>query len=88
MPLGEHDLTERNYARLITMTLDPDFAKRNWATLLLSHLGVNRLDGREALINAATHQSPAARTEAIRGIAQLDDLATLPLVTKELQDEQ
>lgn len=87
VPFGEHDFGEKNLARLITMTQDPDLANRDWATLLLSQLGIDRLDVREALINAATDESPAVRAEAILGLAQLDRSVALPLVKKELKGE-
>ncbi|WP_084385132.1 HEAT repeat domain-containing protein [Novosphingobium naphthalenivorans] len=83
-PFNEGNFGERNLERLIGMTRDPDTANRDWATLLLSQLKLDRPDVREALIAAAADEAFEVRGEAILGIAQLDQSAALPLLRKEL----
>lgn len=87
VPFGENASGETNLARLIEMTRDADPANRDWATLLLSQLGMDRPDVRAALVKAAEDEVSAVRAEAILGLAQTDRALALPLLRKELKGE-
>lgn len=87
VPFGEHDFGEKNFARLIEMTRDADPANRDWATLLLSQLGMDRPDVRAALVKAAEDENSAVRAEAILGLAQMHRGLALPLLRKELKGD-
>ncbi|MFA5970425.1 MAG: HEAT repeat domain-containing protein [Sphingomonas sp.] len=87
VPFDHRDFGEKNLMQLMAMTRDPDVANRDWATLLLSQLELNRPDVREALIHAASDESSEVRAEAILGLAQLDRSVALPLLRRELQGE-
>lgn len=87
VPFGENASGETNLARLIEMTRDADPANRDWATLLLSQLGMDRPDVRAALMKAAEDEVSAVRAEAILGLAQTDRALALPLLRKELKGE-
>ncbi|WP_334182489.1 HEAT repeat domain-containing protein [Novosphingobium sp.] len=84
VPFGEHDFGQTNLVRLMEMTRDLDPANRDWATMLLSQLELDRSDVRETLIGATSDKEPAVRAEALLGIAMLDRAAALPLVKREL----
>lgn len=77
----------KNLARLISLTLDREVANRDWAVLLLSQLQADRADVKEALVRAASDESPFVRAEAIAGLAQIDRAIALPLLTRELKGE-
>lgn len=74
-------------SRLIAMTRDADVANRDWATLFLSQLALDRADVREALARAATDPEPVVRGEAILGIAMLDRDMALPFLQHELRGQ-
>lgn len=80
----DHDFGGANLMRLMAMTRDPDPANRDWATMLLSQLELDRPDVRETLIGATSDKEPAVRAEALLGIAMLDRVIALPLVKREL----
>ena len=82
---GDHEFGQDNLIRLIAMTQDRETANRDWAVLLLSQLQSDRSDVREALISAASDESPFVRAEAILGLAQVDRSTALPLVLRELK---
>jgi len=87
IPFGERDIGKVNLKRLMAMTCDHDTANRDWATLLLAQLQLDRPDVRKALLIAATDENACVRGEAILGLAQIDRLAALPLLRNELQGE-
>ncbi|WP_159983760.1 MULTISPECIES: hypothetical protein [unclassified Novosphingobium] len=74
VPFGKDDPGEHNLARLIAVTCDPDPANRDWATLLLAQLELDRSDVRDALLCAASDESAPVRAEAIMGLTQRDRL--------------
>lgn len=84
---GDVDFEKGNLERLVAMTRDADVANRDWATLLLSQLQLNRPDVREALTLAASDEILAVRSEAILGLAMLDASQALPFLQAELAGE-
>jgi len=87
VPFGANDLGEINLKRLITMTSDSHDANRDWATLLLSQLELDRADVRDALIAATADTASSVRAEAILGLAQIDAALALPFLQAELTGE-
>lgn len=87
VPFGQIDVGDINLKRLIALTRDEDTANRDWATLLLAQLEMDRPVVREALLRSASDENAYVRGEAILGLAQLDRLVALPLLQKELQGE-
>lgn len=81
---SETEFGEANLHRLIAMTSDADAANRDWATLLLSQLELDRPEAREALIIAASDEVLAVRSEAILGLSVLDAELALPFLQNEL----
>ncbi len=78
---------ERNLQQLILMTRDQNPVNRDWATLLLSQLELDRTDVREALLAATLDTEPAVRGEAILGLTQLEPKLALPILQRELEGE-
>ena len=78
---------ESNLIRLIAMTRDLDVANRDWATMLLSQLNLDRPEVRDVLLEASSDTNLNVRAEAILGLAQLDPAAALPLVKHELEGD-
>lgn len=74
------NLDEKNLQLLIGFTRDGELANRDWSTMLLAQLQLDRADVRDALANAANDAEPIVRGEAILGLALLDRAATLPLL--------
>jgi hypothetical protein len=84
-PVGDaQDLGGHNLARLIALTHDDDLANRDWATMLLGQLALDRQDVRGALLAAAGDLDANVRAEAINGLAMLDRALALPLLLREL----
>lgn len=79
---------ESNLIRLIAMTRDLDVANRDWATLLLSQLNLDRPEVRDALFEASSDTNLNVRAEAILGLAQLDPATALPFVKNELKGDR
>ena len=84
---GDAEFGEGNLNRLVAMTRDADVANRDWATLLLSQLELDRPEVREALSLAASDEVLAVRSEAILGLAMLDAAQALPFLQTELKGE-
>lgn len=84
---GDDEIGLENLDRLISLTLDREVANRDWAVLLLSQLQADRAEVKEALVRAATDESPFVRAEAIAGLAQIDRAIALPLLSRELKGE-
>lgn len=76
-----------NLNRLISMTRDANAANRDWATLLLGQLELDRPDVREALISAASDEVLEVRSEAILGLSVLNVALALPFLQIELKGE-
>lgn len=83
-PLTGGAFAELNLLRLIFSTADADRANRDWATLLLAQLKLNRPDVRAALERAAEDDDMAVRAEAILGLALIDRTLALPHLQREL----
>lgn len=81
---GEGDLGDANLNHLLTLTRDPNAANRDWATLLLAQLQLDRADVREALIVAASDPEMSVRAEAVLGLAMINKSLALPFVRQEL----
>lgn len=84
---GPDEFGEQNLQRLIGLTRDQNRVNRDWATLLLSQLELDRFDVREALIGATSDTESSVRGEAILGLAQLDRALALPILQKELEGD-
>ena len=85
---SQGEFGEENLQRLIGFTKDSDVSNRDWGTLLLSQLELNRADVVGALLSAADDPNDFVRGEAIVGLAHLGHKMTLSLVKRELQNQQ
>lgn len=88
IPFGERNVGEINLKRLIMATRDPVTANRDWATLLLSQLKMDRSDVRDALTVAASDENANVRAEAILGLTQIDRSLALQFLQKELSGDR
>ncbi|MEM6858211.1 MAG: HEAT repeat domain-containing protein [Pseudomonadota bacterium] len=87
VPFVSGEFAEQNLARLIEYTSDEDESNRDWATLLLAQLELDRADVIEALLRAADDKNQYVRGEAIVGLAELSHPDAFKLVHRELQSE-
>ncbi|MEO0870873.1 MAG: HEAT repeat domain-containing protein [Pseudomonadota bacterium] len=87
VPLAGGEFAEQNLARLIEYTSDEDDSNRDWATLLLAQLELDRADVVEALLRIADDKNQFVRGEAILGLANLGHQDAFTLVHRELENE-
>lgn len=87
IPFEAGEFGEHNLQRLIALTSDQDRSNRDWATMLLVHLELDRPDVRKALITAAGDEDMYVRGEAILGLIDIDPILGLKLVRRELKAE-
>ena len=87
VPFAGGEFAEQNLARLIEYTSSEDDSNRDWATLLLAQLELDRADVVEALLRAADDENQYVRGEAIVGLAKLSHPEAFILVHRELQNE-
>ncbi|MFM5918372.1 MAG: HEAT repeat domain-containing protein [Novosphingobium sp.] len=87
LKFGEGDVGDANLKRLIDLTRDEDVVNRDWATLLLAQLEIDRPDVRDALLRSASDENAFVRGEAILGLAHLDRSIALTFLQKELRGE-
>ena len=84
----EGEFGEQNLARLIALTTDNEKSNRDWATMLLAQMELQRPDVISALLAAAEDADIDVRSEAILGIALLNRELALPLVQRELGQDR
>ena len=87
IPLTGSSFAADNLKLLITYTCDPDVSNRDWAAMLLAQCDTDTPEVRAALLLATADEDSSVRGEALQGLAQRDKALALPLLQRELQQD-
>ena len=87
-PLTGSAAAEHNLRLLIALTRDADTSNRDWATMALAQQDLDTPDVRNALLAATNDSDACVRAEALQGLAERDKEVALPLVERELNQNE
>jgi HEAT repeat protein len=87
IPLTGSHLADHNLQTLIAYTRDADVSNRDRATMLLAQQAIDTSEIRDALVEATTDDDSCVRGEAIQGLAERDTGVALPILQRELEQD-
>lgn len=87
IPLTGSQFADHNLQMLIAYTRDEDVSNRDWATLLLAQQAIDTPEIRDALVAATNDEDCCVRGEALQGLAERDTDVALPILLRELEQD-
>ncbi|MES2056747.1 MAG: HEAT repeat domain-containing protein [Pseudomonadota bacterium] len=87
IPLTGSDFADHNLRTLIAYTRDEDVSNRDWATMLLAQQEIDTSEIRDALVTATADEDSCVRGEALQGLADRDAGMALPILQRELEQD-
>ena len=87
IPLTGSRFADHNLATLIAYTRDAAVSNRDWATMLLAQQEIDTPEIRDALVAATTDEDSCVRGEALQGLAERETGVALPILQRELDQD-
>ena len=87
IPLTGSQFADHNLQMLIAYTRDEDLSNRDWATMLLAQQAIDTPEIRDALVAATNDEDACVRGEALQGLAERDTGVALPILLRELEQD-